>query len=140
MACAGSDEEDEAAAFGYAADDFAGAAQVGGCYVETDDVDRVLFAADTEDVLGVGGMPEAGGMADVRLAREEQFEGDVLRRRGVGYKLVRSVVRFQCATKVLSASLLVVEEFPITDDLLIFQGNGRGLRGGSEVLSPEISF
>lgn len=78
LAGAGSDEEDETAAFGYAADDFAGAAEVGGCHVQADDVDRVLFAADAEDVLGVGGMPEACGMADVRLAGEEQFEGDVL--------------------------------------------------------------
>lgn len=47
---------------------------------------------------------------------------------------MRSVVRFQFTAEVLGASLLVVEEFPIADDLLIFQSDGRGLGGGSEVL------
>lgn len=39
-----------------------------------DDVDSL---ADTEDVAGIGGMPEGGGVADVGLGGDEELQGDV---------------------------------------------------------------
>lgn len=72
LAFAGADEEDEAAAFGDAGDDAAGAAEVGGCYVEGDDVDA---GADAEDVAAVERVPEGGGVTEVGLGGEEEREG-----------------------------------------------------------------
>ena len=78
VAGAGADEEDEACACGDGAHDGAGAAQVRGCCVGGDDVDGVAGAgraARAEDVGGVGWVPELRGVAEVRLAGEEELQG-----------------------------------------------------------------
>ena len=60
--------------------------------VQADDMDRVLAAPDSENVFRVRGVPEGGGVPDVRLAGQEEFESDVFRARGVGEEFVGFVV------------------------------------------------
>lgn len=54
LAWARAGEQDQAAAFGDAGDDAAGAAKVGGSNIEGDDVDTL---ANSEDVAAVHGIP-----------------------------------------------------------------------------------
>lgn len=92
LAFAGADEEDQAAARGDAFDYFAGAAQVGGCDVEGDDVDGIVVAAHAENVLCVHRVPEGSCVAEVRLRGHQELEGHILRFGRVGEQFVRFVV------------------------------------------------
>ena len=97
LAFAGADEEDQATAFGDAGDDAAGAPEVGGCYVEGNDVDA---GADAEDVAAVERVPEGGGVAEVGLRGEEKREGDFGRLWRMGEEGVGGVMGCQGGAEV----------------------------------------
>lgn len=85
---AGADEEDEAAAFCDAGDDFGGAAEVLSGGVEGNDVNTV---ADAEDVAGVCGVPKGGGVAHVGLGGHEELKGYISGAWRIGEEGVRLV-------------------------------------------------
>ena len=105
----------QAAARGDAFDYFAGAAQVGGCGVEGDDVDRVVVAADTENVLRVYGVPERCGVSEVRLRSHQEFQSHILRPRRVVEQLVWFVEVDGAGSEAGGVLLLVLEELPVLD-------------------------
>lgn len=52
----------------------------------------MLSVSDTENVARIGRIPEGSRMAQVALACEQEFQGDVFWSRGVGEEFVRTVM------------------------------------------------
>ena len=65
------DEENDSTAFCDARDDTACSPQVGGCYIQWDDVDSL---ADAKDVSRIDRVPKGRRVAEMGLRREEEFE------------------------------------------------------------------
>jgi hypothetical protein len=116
---ASADEQNQTASCGYALDNFASATQVGCRDVEGDDVDRVVLAANTENVLCVYGVPEGRGVAEVRLRGHKEFQSHILRPRRVVEQLVWFVEIDRAGSKAGGDLLLVLEELPVLDGGII---------------------
>ena len=121
LAVAGADKQHNAASSRHLVDDFGGAAEVGGGGFERDDVDAL---ADAVDVAGVGGVPQRGDVPLVGFGGEEELEGDVGGRGGVGEEGVRLVVRADVGAQ--GAQLLLL---PLVRLVLLRDTAGRRRRG-----------
>ena len=118
----GADEQDQTAVVGDLLDDAGGAAQVGGCGLERDDVDAL---ADAVDVAGVGRVPERRVVTHVGLGGHEILERGFRRR--VAQVLLGDVADLDARAELLRLRLSLLEELEVGGDGLDFLLEPKGL-------------